>query len=179
MRTTPLRPLAAVLTLLLLATPGAASAGTRSVDDADDAGGRLDVATATAGHAGRKLEHTLVMHEEWFSKLLGPGTATLLFKAGDRMRALDLGYRDGKLYGEICTDRTRDGGGFSSCSTDVGLSRPDRRTLRVTLSPRLLERGLSSYRWQAITYLNQGEGGCAELVCVDRLPEEGWVRHRL
>jgi hypothetical protein len=60
------------------------------------------------------------------------------------------------------------------------VSRPDRKSIRITLKKSLLKRGLTSYRWTAYTYLNQGESGCTELVCLDSVPDDrSGIRHRL
>jgi hypothetical protein len=172
------RLLAALLTLALLATTGGATASTRTVDDADDTLGKLDVRTATAGHAGDKVAHTLTMHERWASKALRAGTATLVFQIGKRTRTMNIDFRDGALFAEICTEAADSS--FSNCSKNVGVSRPDRKSIRITLKKSLLKRGLTSYRWTAYTYLNQGESGCTELVCLDSVPDDrSGIRHRL
>jgi hypothetical protein len=176
-RTVP-RLLAALLALTVLTTAGGATASTRTIEDADDTPGRLDVRTAVAGHAGNLVAHTLTMHERWASKALGKGTATLIFQIGRRTRTMDVGVRDGRLFAEICTEA--EDGSVRGCSEDVGLSRPDRRSIRVTLRKGLLKKGLSSYTWTAYTHLNRGESGCTDLVCVDTVPDDaGTVRHRL
>ncbi len=177
MRTT-LPLLAALLTLTVLATTGGAHASTKEVEDPDDALGKLDVAVAVAGHDGALLTHTLRMQENWSSKVLKAGTATLFFRIGDRDRTLNLDYRDGVLVGEICTEA--DDSSFSQCSRNVGLDRTNRRSIEVTLPRRLLKRGLSSYSWSVVTLLNQGESGCTEIVCVDSVPDDqSFVKHRL
>jgi hypothetical protein len=176
-RTVP-RLLAALLALALLTTAGGATASTRTIEDADDTLGRLDVRSAVAGHAGNLVAHTLTMHERWASKALGKGTATLVFRIGRRTRTIDISFRDSRLFAEICTEA--EDGSVSGCSEDLGLSRPDRRSIRVTLRQSLLKKGLSSYRWTASTHLNRGESGCTDLVCRDVVPDDaGTVRHRL
>jgi hypothetical protein len=171
--------LAAVLATGALVQPGVATASTHTVLDPEDTGGKLDLVSSSHGHHGPLLEHTLVMRDVWASKLLAPATATVVLKVGDRYRTINLDFRDGMLFAEICTT-TRDGGTFSSCSKEVTLSRPDRSSVRITLPERLVARDVRAYKWQARTVLNQGEGGCTLLVCTDRLPDDGgWVRHRL
>ena len=175
---TVLRLLAALLTLSLLATAGGATASTRRIDDADDTLGKLDVKVATAGHDGDKLSHTLRMHETWASKALAKGTATLIFTIGDRTRTMNVDFRDGELFAEICTEATDSG--FSGCSKNISLSRPDRKTLTITFKRSLLKKGVSSYRWTAFSYLNQGESGCTDIVCFDSVPDDqSGVKHRL
>lgn len=175
---TALRLLAALLTLTLLATAGGATASTTKVDDGDDTLGKLDVRTATAGHDGKLLVHTLTMHERWASKALGPGTATMVFTIGKRTRTMNVDFRDGELFAEMCTEAADSS--FSECSRNIDLSRPDKKTIAVTFKKRLLKPGLTSYRWSAFTYLNQGESGCTEIFCLDSVPDdrEG-VKHRL
>ena len=168
------------VTLLLVALPGAAGAGagTRTVTDADDTRGRLDVTSATHGHDGRALLHTVRMQRRWASSLLDDGEVTLQFRINGRFRTLDVHHRDGRLVGRICTEAAA--GDVSSCSRQVGLSRPDRRTLSVTLASRQLGPALSSYSWQVVTLLDNGEGRCPDTVCLDQLPDDGaWVKHRL
>ncbi|RYU10156.1 hypothetical protein [Nocardioides iriomotensis] len=177
MRTVSRLP-AALLALALLAATGGATASTRTVDDADDTVGKLDVRTATAGHAGDLVAHTLTMHERWASKALQAGTATMIFRIGKRTRTMNIDFRHGALFAEICTEAADSS--FSDCSKNVGLSRPDRKSIRITLKKRLLEKGLTSYRWTASTYLNQGESGCTELSCLDSVPDDSsGIRHRL
>ena len=166
------------VTLLLVALPSAAGAGTRSVTDADDTRGRLDVASATHGHDGRALVHTVRMQRRWASSVLDEGVVTLLFRISGRYRTLDVHHRDGRLTGRICTENAV--GDDSDCSRQVVLSRPDRRTLSVTLARRLLQPLLRSYSWQVVTLLDNGEGRCPETVCLDQLPDDdAWVKHRL
>ncbi len=180
MRTAVRRTLAVVLTGALLALPVGAQAGDRMLEDPDDTLGKLDLASGSHAHDGRRLEHRLVMQEAFAARLLASGTVTLFLKAGGRHRTLDLGFREDELFAEICTDETSTGGSFSSCSGKVTLTRPDRSALVVTVPRRLVQRGLTRYKWRAVTLLNQGEGGCTELICLDQLPDDGsWVRHRL
>lgn len=163
---------------MLLMLPGAATASTRTISDADDATGRLDVAAATHGHVGPLLEHTIRMQRRWPSSVLAEGSVAILFRIGDRYRTLDVEHRRGGLAGKICTETPR--GSFRSCSRDVGLSRPDRFTLRVTLAGDLLRKRLPSYRWRVVTLLDNGEAGCTDTVCLDQARDDDrWVRHRL
>lgn len=177
--TTSLRLLVGTVTTLLLSLPGAASASTRTVTDADDATGRLDVAAATHGHDGRLVEHTIRMQRRWPSTVLEEGGVTIVFRMGDRYRTLEIEHRRGELVGEICTETPR--GSLRSCTRDVGLARPDRFTLQVTLASRLLKKQpLSSYEWRIVTLLDNGESGCTETVCLDQVRDDDrWVRHRL
>ena len=173
--------LATVSVLLVVALPGTAAASERTVADPDDAPGRLDVIAVTHGHVDDLLEHSVRTQRQWASSVLADGTLTLVFRIGPRFRTLDVDYRNGRLVGVICTDRTADGGGgLVRCSRDVTVTRPDRRTVSVTLAPGLLRRDLHRYRWQVVTQLDSGEGGCQEVVCFDQVPDDGrWVRHRL
>ena len=158
-----------------------ATASTRQVTDADDTGGRLDVVAITHGHTpDGLLRHTLRTQRAWPSSLLADGTVTFVFRVGIRFRTLDVRQRDGLLVGRICTDRSSDGGGLVRCSRDVSVTRPDRQTLQVALAPRLLKRGMTAYRWQVVTLLDNQEGGCRSVVCADQVPDDGgWVKHRL
>jgi hypothetical protein len=102
----------------------------------------------------------------------------MIFRIGKRTRTMNVDFRDGALFAEICTEAADSS--FSDCSKNVGLSRPDRKSIRITFKKRLLEKGLTSYRWTAYTYLNQGESGCTELVCADSVPDDSsGIRHRL
>ena len=182
MRTSLRTLLAAAVTMLLVglpvALPGTAGASTREVTDTDDTSGRLDVAAATHGHEGRALVHTVRMQGRWRSSVLEGGLVTVLFKVGRRYRTLNVDFRDGRLVGKICTEAPD--GELSDCSRDVGLNRPGRRTLQVTLARRLLRGGLSAYSWQVVTLLDLGEGACPDTVCLDQLPDDDeWVKHRV
>jgi hypothetical protein len=170
--------LVGTVSMLVLLLPGSASAGTRTISDADDATGRLDVAAASHGHAGTLLEHTIRMQRRWPSSVLAEGTVEILFRIGDRYRTLDIEQRRRGLVGEICTETPR--GSFRNCSDDVDLSRPDRFTLQVTLARGLLRKAMSSYRWRVVTLLDNGESGCTDTVCLDQARDDDrWVRHRL
>ncbi len=176
--TTSLRLIVSTVTTVLLLLPGAAAASTRTETDADDATGRLDVAAATHGHDGRLLVHTIRMQRRWSSAALAKGSVTIVFRMGDRYRTLEIEQRRSGLVGELCTETPR--GALRNCTRDVELTRPDRFTLQVTLTGRLLGRHLSSYQWRIVTLLDNGEAGCTETVCLDQVRnDDRWVRHRL
>lgn len=171
----------AVLALLLAFLPVSATASTRQVADPDDTDGRLDVVTIGHTHTtGGLLRHTLRTQRRWPSALLADGTVSFVFRVGTRFRTLDVRLRNGRLVGRICTDRTAGGGGLVACSRDVGVSRPNRRALQVTLAEGLVQRDMTAYRWQVVTLLDQGEGACDDVVCADQVPDDGrFVRHRV
>ena len=170
-----------LLVVLLVLLPTGATASTRQIVDEDDTGGRLDVVAITQGHApDGRLRHTLRAQRAWPSSLLADGTVTFVFQVGLRFRSLDVRERDGRLVGRICTDRSGTGLGLVRCSRDVEVTRPDSRSMRVTLDADLVKRGMTAYRWQVVTLLDSGEGGCRSVVCAEQVPDDGeWVKHRL
>jgi len=175
--------LAAILALLLTATTlsaGTALADQVSVRDADDVDGRLDLAKVSHSHTGHVVEHTIKMQAGWRARVLKPGTLTVLFKSGSRYRTLWVDYRRHRLRARICTTEAAGGGATGRCTTDVGLTRPDGRSLEVSLRRGQVRKpGRAGYKWQVTTFLEGGEGECPRTrLCVDELPgADPWIRH--
>lgn len=132
-----------------LIAPTAARADTKSVRDPRDASGRLDIRSASHGHAGANVVHTLVTHGSWSSSVLGGSNAAVfvldtnnnwrdkperfvvVFWQGGRLRAV-LANKSGRVLRQ------------------VRASRPSASSLRVTIPTRAL--GGKGYRWFAATF---------------------------
>jgi len=165
-----------------LGLPAVASADTDGVKDRDDVEGRLDLARVRHTHVHHRLEHTIRMQAGWRGRVLRDGELTVLFKSGSRYRTVELDYRKRRLVATICRDERLTGGELTNCSTDVGLARPDGRTVTVTLRKRQVRKpGREGYKWQVTTFLEGGEGECPrQQFCVDELPgADPWIRHGL
>ena len=174
-------PLSAALVAALV-LPAAAYADTERLRDLDDVDGRLDLARVSHTHVHHRLEHTIRMQAGWRARVLKEGRLTVLFKSGSRYRTVELDYRRRHLVATICRDDRLTGGELTNCSKDVGLSRPDGRTVTVTLRKRQVRKpGRQGYKWQVTSFLEGGEGDCPRRrFCVDELPgDDPWIRHGL
>ena len=185
-RTSPSRVLTwlvGLVALVLLAAVAPPSyADTEGKRDLDDVDGRLDLARVSHTHVHGRLVHTITMQEGWRARVLRKGELTMFFKSGSRYRTVDLRYRRHRLVGRICRDERLEGGDLVNCSREVGLARPDGRSVAVTLwKKQVRKEGRQGYKWQVTTFLDGGEGECPRRrVCVDALPGEvPWLRHGL
>ena len=145
-RSAPSVLLAGLVALLLLVPVGAPSYGdTDSRRDPDDVEGRLDLARVSHTHVHHRLVHTIRMQEGWRARVLRKGRLTLWFKSGSRYRTVDVRYRRHRLVARICRDERLEGGELVNCSRNVGIDRPDGRTvtLRGTLKDLAAELGLT------------------------------------
>ena len=170
---------AAIVGLLL---PGASHADTAGVRDRDDAQGRLDLARVTHSHDHHRLVHTIRMQAGWRARVLKRGELTVMFKSGGRYRTVELDHRRRRLVGTLCRDDRLTGGELTNCTDNVGLDRPDGRTVTVTLRPHQVRKPeRKGYKWQVTSFLQSGEGECpGGRVCVDALPgEDPWIQHVL
>jgi hypothetical protein len=152
----------------LLALVGAevARAGRSTVQDGNDTSGRLDIRSVSQGHSGAKVTHTIKTFGRWPNSLLDEQHSNsflmLLNTDSDRVleRIVFIITARGRLEAGVLTAN----GNFLG-RTDV--SRPNRRSLRVTLSRSRLGNP-AGYRWQASSSF-RGSGGCRR-GCVDRAP---------
>jgi hypothetical protein len=163
---------------VLLALVGAevARAGKSAAQDPNDTRGRLDIRSVSQGHSGRKVTHTIKTFGRWPSSVLDEqhSNSFLMVLNTDSDPAIErfvfIITARGRLEAGVLT-----GNGNFLGRADA--SRPNRRSLRVTLSKSRLGNP-AGYRWQASSSF-QGSGGCGR-GCVDRAPNgSGRVRHDL
>jgi len=167
---------------LALTAPITSYADSEVLHDNDDVDGRLDLARVSHTHVDHRLVHTIRMQQGWRARVLKGGELTLLFKSGSRYRTVEIDYKRHRLVGTICRDERLSGGELTNCSKEVGLARPDGRTVTVTLWKRQVRKaGRQGYKWQVTSFLEGGEGECPRRrFCVDELPGvDPWIRHGL
>lgn len=150
--------------LLALAGGEVARAGADTVRDGNDPG-RLDIRSVSHGHSGARVTHTIRMFERWPSSVFGPqeSNALLLWFSTDADRAFErfvLVSQRSRLVASVF----RGNGGLLGRAK---ASRPDRRSVRVTLSKSQLGNP-AGYRWQAFSSF-LASGACRR-GCVDRAP---------
>jgi hypothetical protein len=165
-----------VLTALAvsLAAAGNALADTKRISDGNDRPGPLDIRSATHGHAGARVVHTISTFSTWRVGLLGPNTpnlfaleistdpdpalerVVLIFSANGRMAARVFRLPGGRFIGS------------------ASASRPNARTVRVSiLRSRLGNPG--GYRWKA--HSQYRAAGACRRGCIDKAPNLGRVLH--
>jgi hypothetical protein len=163
---------------VLLALVGAevARAGKSAAQDPNDTRGRLDIRSVSQGHSGRKVTHTIKTFGRWPSSVLDEqhSNSFLMVLNTDSDPAIErfvfIITARGRLEAGVLT-----GNGNFLGRADA--SRPNRRSLRVTLSKSRLGNP-AGYRWQASSSF-QGSSGCGR-GCVDRAPNgSGRLRHDL
>ena len=165
----------AAATLVVLAGAETAAAGTNTVRDGNDRPGRLDIRTASQGHAGSRVTHTIRTFGRWPTALLGPSTPNYLLlvlstdsdPAPERL-VLIVSSR-GRLLAAVFNPRGRLLG-------RAGASRPNRRSARVSIRRSLLGNP-AGYRWLAFAFF-RGTGTCGG-GCRDRAPNRSRVLHDL
>lgn len=174
-----------LLSMLVAATAVLAPAMSSRADDVsrtdpqdmDDWG--LDIARVSHRHArwnsGWRLVHTISTYEPWRSRSLRPRCGTgfaVLIK--DSRRSVDIFYKNGKLRGRVENAR----GDFVGRAY---LTRPDRRSVRVWIRPRLIGRVGGSYDWSAgaeTASCGCDDSGAACPALFDRAPDRGFIRHQ-
>lgn len=187
-----MRKLALVALAALLLAPGLAQAdggrfrdpdeqpfceGPGSCTDTD----YLDFSRATFGHGrtARVLQHGLKTRERWKTKDMGGRhgvTISFDFDTdGDRgvERRLRVRRKNGELRARMFRGRylrKRVGG-------DLGVWRPDRRSIKARFPRRLLGDDLDRYRWRAGWH--QRGVACPGSCHTDYVPDRGWYEHRL
>jgi hypothetical protein len=165
----------AAATLAVLAGAETAAAGTNTVRDGNDRPGRLDIRTASQGHAGSRVTHTIRTFGRWPTALLGPSTPNyfLLVLSTDSdpapERLVLIVSSPGRLLAGVFNPRGRLLG-------RAGASRPNRRSARVSIRRSLLGNP-AGYRWQAFAFF-RGTGTCGG-GCRDRAPNRSRVLHDL
>lgn len=174
---------ATVLGLLVVAVPAAlADNVTRS--DPDDSTGGLDIASIAHSHSEGVLVHRFSTYEAWDTAVLQDGLSYAKFNFFIDQRYITATVDvedDGTLYAEIRNFRTQRIIGFAK------VWRPDERSLRIEFPKRVLGRGVTSYRWSALTsFHQQGHESCDSdsetttvVACGDPAPTRGFITHRL
>ena len=161
---------------VILGAAGNAFADTRRISDRGDVPGRLDIRSATHGHAGNRLVHTISTWGSWPVGLLGPGTPNLfaLEISTDADRALErvvlVFSTSGRMVARVFRVNRRR-------LTFVGsarASKPNARTIRVVV-PGARIGAPAGYRWNAHSQF-QAPGACSR-ACVDKAPNTGRVLH--
>lgn len=138
----------------------------------------LDIATVSRGHAewdvGRRLVHTISTHERWRSRSLDPRCATGFgIRIRDNDRSIQIYYNRGRLRSRVENRR-------GELVGRVRVQRPDRRSVRVWVRPRLLGDIGDSYEWFAAS--STADCSCKDNAACpavsDRAPNRGTIRHR-
>jgi hypothetical protein len=177
-----------ILSFVMAFIGAGARADTDRRSDANDATGPLDIAWIKHSHrttdAGtHRLVHTIRLYERWpVNRLRHRGFINVFFdlrgnKDGPPERAVYITYDGGKLRAELmdfATDPPR-------FLRRLPLRRPNGRTVRFTLRKSdLRRRPFSYYRWQAVSFIEEGHRLCGRSGgCDDRAPNRGYLRHNL
>lgn len=174
-----------VVAVLLLVPTKAIGDGQR-IADSNDTPGRLDVRFARAGHDPEDvLTHKVRTGGRWRTSLLARIDTEFRFYfswKGYPQRTLYVDVsRTGKLYGEMRNDNTGNIRGYAD------VSRPSRKSLRISFPVRLLKPGLTQYEWSlGSIYFERRHPECgvdeettSVQPCYDALPDRGSVHHEL
>lgn len=177
------RALVRFLILTALATPAAALADTRSVEDPPNPNQELDPVRATSGHdesRKRVLVHTITTAEPTCCGGLYELTLRIWLPHGKRsgpdrqIVVTGNGYGPTPFEGLVYDRRARVRG-------QANVWRPDDRTLRIEFDRRLLRRKPTSYEWVMLV-----QSACRPPIeyypCggpkFDRVPDTGRIEHR-
>jgi hypothetical protein len=155
---------AAALSMLVGAETAQAGGGT--VRDGNDRPGPLDIRSASQGHAGTRVTHTIRTFANWPIALLGPNTPNFVL--------LQISTKPGPAPERIVLLFSSSGrmvaGVFSRNGNFLGrakASRPNRHAVRVVITRARLGNPVG-YRWQAQTFF-RAAGPCSG-GCLDRAP---------
>ena len=165
----------AVVIALALAAPALASANSTHASDPKDVHGALDIAGVTGAHVGSNIVHTLRTYKPFRSQLLKQRNTYIAFAFDTDLNGkLDafavIGWVGGKLRGALL-----DSGG-EPMDTNLQVTRPDSRTVKLTIPSRLIG-SPARYRWIA-TAEYQGLPGCKK-PCFDYAPDRGTITQQL
>ena len=153
--------------------PRLALANDGRAGDPHDVRGALDIASVSHSERGGKLVHTIRAYRAFPSKLLKDGNfvAFAFDQTGDGKldRLVVVLWVDGALRGALVDTH-------GTVLMRVPVSRPDTRTIKVTLLERLLG-APPTYRWSALTTY-QSTQSCRK-GCVDVAPNRGLLTHRV
>ena len=157
-----------------LVAAGNAHADTRRISDGNDRPGPLDIRSASHGHAGTRVVHTISTFGRWRAGLLGRSTPNLFAVeiSTDRDRALERVVLVFSANGRMTALVIRLPGGRVIGSASA--SKPNARTVRVSI-PRSRLGNPVSYRWTAHSQY-RAAGACGDF-CIDKAPNSGRVMH--
>ena len=160
--------------LVALFAVGDAYADSRAISDGNDRPGPLDIRSASHGHNGARVVHTVSTFGTWGLGLVGPNTSNLLAVeiSTDSDPALErvalVFTANGRLVARVI--RLPAGTVVGSASA----SKPNRRTVRVSI-PRSLLGNPTGYRWRAHSQY-RAAGACSSF-CIDKAPNAGRILH--
>lgn len=145
---------------MVLFVAGVALASRRTISDGDDSPRqRVDIKSASHGHKGRKIVHTIVAYNR-FRTSRGPCVMMdTNSRDGDDFAACGLGS------GLINLNQQRTGGHLS-------ITRPNRKTIVYRFRPRAIKHPVA-YEWYIFGPADDECPGC------DRAPNRGSVGHKL
>lgn len=165
--------------IVALIAAASAQADKRRISDGNDVSGRLDIRSATHGHAGARLVHKISTFGTWPVRLIrqgGPNLFSLEISTdGDRRpeRIVLVYSRNGRMKADVFRLA---GGGDLILIGSASASRPNARTARVSIL-RSRFGDPDSYRWSAHSQYKNA-GACSNF-CVDRAPNIGRIRHTI
>lgn len=165
----------AVSILGLFALPAANADESRFLDG-NDAPGPLDIRSVAHSHQVNErgvaqLVHTVRLYERWpVHRLTHRGYINLFFdlpgnEGWHEERAVYISYEGGRLRAEMIDQSVDPPQPMGS----VPLRRPNPRTVKVLLRELHLGPGVSSYRWNAVSYVEARHnlcgraGGCSDI----------------
>jgi hypothetical protein len=138
--------------LVVAAAPTSASADRRAIVDGNDVAGPLDIRRTTQGHAGpRAVAHSVTTFRRFASSFLrGENAFTFHFDTNDRParfeRFVFVFWANGRLRALVANRREIIG--------VAGVSRPNRRTVRVRVRTKLLDP--AGYHWLVASFSSRG-----------------------
>lgn len=159
-----------------LVVAGHAQAGTNRIADGNDRPGPLDIRSASHGHAGVRVVHTISTFATWRTGLLGPGTPNLfaveISTDGDAAleRVVLIFSRNGQMLARVY----RLSGGRLVLVGPATASRPNGRAVRVSIARSRLG-SPAGYRWKAHSQY-RAPGACRNF-CIDKAPNSRRVLH--
>lgn len=187
--------LAVLVAVVISALVSPAAADTARFTDPDDTPGKLDVKVVRHRHDGTRLLHAVRTYGRWQSRTLSGDETYIGFylDAGTKGTRADrfvwVRYEKGRgLYAQVFQPGTHANGKLLGSAR---VSRPSRRSVRISLRPRQLSKGIrNGYRWRVTTSYEKAttEGPCGDDgqvssfptgACVDNVPRfrERGFRH--
>lgn len=175
-----------LLAVFIAATLTPATADSARFTDPNDTPGKLDVKSVRHSHDGRRLIHAVGTFQRWRSRVLRGDETYIGFylDAGTKGTRADrfvwVRWKRGRgLYAQIFRPLTHANGDFLG---PVRVSRPNRRSVRISLRPSQLSNAIrDGYRWRVTTSYEKAttEGPCGNDntvssfptgACVDNVP---------
>jgi len=161
------RRVALALSLLAgLVAVDVAAAGTNTILDGNDRPGPLDIRSASQGHAGDRVKHTIRTFANWPKALLGPNTPNLVVLE----ISTDSDQAPERVVLIFSTPGRMAAGVFTRNGNFLGradASHPNGHTVGVVIRRSLLGNP-AGYRWQAFSIF--GSSNRCRSGCVDGAP---------